>query len=292
MVGVPQEDDGIALDALDATIDRLRTAGKRVRFLYVVPNFQNPTGLLIGREKRLRLLEWADRRDVLIVEDDPYGVLHFEDAAGPDDTRPIKADDDRGRVIYLSSFSKTLAPGFRVAWLVAPPALANRFEIAKQAMDLCTAALDQCIVYEAWKRGVLERQVPVLRRHYQHKRDVMERALREEMGDLITWLVPRGGFFLWAALPAHLSAEAMVPRAVRHRVIYVAGGAFFVDGSGANHLRLAFSAAAPDRIIDGVKRLAATVREEIAASGGFEGGGGSEGTATPGTVLSSSISNS
>ena len=229
---------------------------------------------------------------MLIVEDDPYGVLHFDDAAGPDDTRPIKADDASGRVIYLSSFSKTLAPGFRVAWLAAPPALASRFEIAKQAMDLCTATIDQCIVYEAWKRGMLSRQVPILRAHYQHKRDVMEQALRADMGDLVTWLVPRGGFFLWAALPSHVSAEAMVARAVQHRVIYVAGGAFFVDGTGANHLRLAFSAAAPDRIIEGVRRLATTVREELSSLGGFDPGAGSSGSRVPGTVLSGSISNS
>lgn len=278
LAGVPQVADGIDLDALDATLLRVQQAGKRVRFLYVVPNFQNPTGLLIGREKRRRLLEWAARHNLLIVEDDPYGDLYFADAAGPEDTRPLKADDVEGRVIYLSSFSKTLAPGFRVAWVVAPPALTSRFEVAKQAMDLCTAALDQCIVYEIWKRGLLARQVPTLRAHYQHKRDVMERALRADLGKMVQWAVPRGGFFLWAALPPDMSAETLVARAVAHRVIYVAGGAFFVDGTGAHHLRLAFSAAPPDRIVEGVKRLAAAIREERADIDGTEGASVSAGS--------------
>src|SRR5262249_7058045 len=145
--------DGIDMEDLDRVLARERTAGKRIAFLYVVPNFQNPTGLLISLEKRRRLLEWAARRSVLIVEDDPYGALHFDDAATADETKPIKADDRDGRVVYLSSFSKTVAPGFRVAWIVAPAAVAAKIDVAKQAADLCTGTLDQRIVYEMWKGG-------------------------------------------------------------------------------------------------------------------------------------------
>ena len=267
MVGVRQEADGVALDDLDAVYTRLTKDGKRIRFLYVVPNFQNPTGLLIGLQKRRRLLEWASRRDVLIVEDDPYRELFFEDSATEADVRPIKADDEEGRVIYLSSFSKTLAPGYRVAWLDAPAPLAAKLEMAKQAEDLLTGSLDQRIVYEACRRGVLQRQLPQLRRHYQHKRDVMVQALRAAFGDEVTWPAPRGGFFLWATLPAQIDADAMVTRAVDHGVIYVAGEAFFVNaaaqGLGSNIIRLSFSAPAPDRIREGVKRLAAAVRAEM-----------------------------
>ena len=136
MVGVRQDADGIDLDALDETCQRLRRDGRRVRMLYVVPNFQNPTGLLIGLDKRRQLLEWAERRNVLIVEDDPYRELYFEDSATEADVRPIQADDTDGRVVYLSSFSKTLAPGYRVAWIDAPAPLAAKFEMAKQAEDL------------------------------------------------------------------------------------------------------------------------------------------------------------
>src|SRR5262249_61118557 len=204
LVGVPQEADGIDLAALDGTWDRLQREGRRVKFLYVVPNFQNPTGLLIGLDKRHRLLEWAERRDVLIVEDDPYRELYFEDSAGERDVRPIKADDANGRVVYLSSFSQTLAPGYRVAWIAAPPPLASKFEMAQQADDLLTGSLDQRMIYEACKRGVLERQLPLLRREYARKRDAMEQALRRECGDLVSWPKPKGGFFLWLTLPPAL----------------------------------------------------------------------------------------
>jgi 2-aminoadipate transaminase len=265
LVGVPQERDGIDLDALEATWQRLAGEGRRVKFLYVVPNFQNPTGLLIGLDKRQRLLEWAERRDVLIVEDDPYRDLYFEDSAGESDVRPLKADDRGGRVVYLSSFSKTLAPGYRVAWMAAAPPLAAKFEMAKQAEDLLTGSLDQRVVHEACKRGVLDRQLPILRRHYAAKRDVMERALRREIGDGASWPKPRGGFFLWLTLPPEIDADRMMARAIEAGVIYVIGEAFYVSGEGKNTLRLSFSAPSHERIETGVTRLATALRDELAA---------------------------
>jgi 2-aminoadipate transaminase len=265
MVGVRQEADGIDLGDLDAVYTRLVKEGRRVRILYVVPNFQNPTGLLISRAKRAHLLEWAAQRNVLIVEDDPYRDLYFEDSATEADVRPIRADDAEGRVVYLSSFSKTLAPGYRVAWIDAPAPLAAKFEMAKQAEDLCTGGLDQRVIYEAARRGILDRQLPMLRAHYQAKRDVMVNALQQEFGGEVTWPAPRGGFFLWVTLPEGLDGEAMIDRGVRHGVIWVAGEAFFVDHTGHNIIRLAFSAPSHARIQEGVARLAAVVREERAA---------------------------
>jgi 2-aminoadipate transaminase len=265
MVGVRQEADGIDLGDLEEVYSRLTREGRRVRLLYVVPNFQNPTGLLIGLEKRKRLLDWAGRRNVLILEDDPYRELYFEDSAAESDVRAIKADDGDERVIYLSSFSKTLAPGYRVAWIDAPAPLAAKLEIAKQAEDLLTGSLDQRIVYEACRRGVLARQLPLLRRHYQQKRDVMSAALESELGGRVTWPAPRGGFFLWVTLPAGIDADAMVPRAVGRGVIYVAGEAFFVNGQGSRLVRLSFSAPTHERIREGVRRLAAVLREELDA---------------------------
>jgi 2-aminoadipate transaminase len=262
MEGVPQESDGIDLAALDAIHARLVKEGRRVRVLYVVPNFQNPTGLLVGRRKRVKLLEWAASHDVLIVEDDPYRELYFEDSATDADVRPMKADDDDGRVVYLSSFSKTLAPGFRVAWIDAPAPLAVKFEYAKQAADLCTGGFDQRVVFQAARRGILDRQLPLLRAHYRDKRDVMVAALQRELGDDISWPDPRGGFFLWAKLPHPIDAERLIVRAVRHGVVYVAGEAFFVDGGGHDFMRLSFSAPTHERIREGVMRLAAAVREE------------------------------
>lgn len=265
MIGVPQEADGIDLGALDETFLRLRADGRRVKFLYVVPNFQNPTGLLISSAKRTRLLEWAERRDVLIVEDDPYCEIYFEDAVHESDVRPIKADDQTGRVVYLSSFSKTLAPGYRVAWIAAPPPLAEKFEVAKQAEDLLTGSLDQRVIYEACRRGVLDRRLPMLRRHYQEKRTVMEQALTRDLRDLVTWPQPKGGFFLWLTLPPAVSADRMLRRAIDAGVVYVAGDAFYVNGKGQNTMRLSFSAPSHERIETGVTRLGQALRGELAA---------------------------
>jgi len=265
LVGVRQEPDGIDLDELDATLVRLRAEGRRVKALYVVPNFQNPTGLLMGLAKRPRVLEWAERRDVLVIEDDPYRDLYFPDVATEADTRPIAADDANGRVIYLSSFSKTLAPGFRVAWMHAPEPIAAKLELAKQAADLCSGGLDQRVVYEACRRGILSKNLPKLRSHYERKRDVMVKALHRHLDGQLTWPEPRGGFFLWAKLTGTLQTDAVLERARERGVIFVAGSAFFVDGSGAQHLRLSFSAPPPDRIEEGVARLAAAMSDALAA---------------------------
>lgn len=275
MVGVRQEADGIDLGDLDDVYTRLVREGRRVRILYVVPNFQNPTGLLISRDKRLQLLEWAARRDVLIVEDDPYRELYFEDSATEADVRPMRADDKEGRVIYLSSFSKTLAPGYRVAWIDAPPPLAAKFEMAKQAEDLCTGSFDQRVIFEASRRGILERQLPMLRAHYKAKRDVMVEALRREFGADITWPAPRGGFFLWATLPQAIDADHLLDRAVQHGVVYVAGSAFFVNNAGRNLIRLSFSAPSHERLREGASRLAAAIREELAVPAGPPAGASS-----------------
>lgn len=267
LVGVPQEADGCDLDALDATLMRLRGEGRRVKFFYTVPNFQNPTGLLVGLDKRRKILDWAERRDMLIVEDDPYRDLYFPDVTKEADTRAIATDDRQGRVIYLSSFSKTLAPGFRVAWLSAAPALVARVELAKQATDLCTGGLAQQVVNEACRRGVVARQLPLLRSHYTEKRDVMAAALKDALGSALTWELPRGGFFLWAKLQEPLDGDSLLPFAIENRVIFVAGSAFFVSGQGQQFIRLSFSSPTPDRIREGASRLAEAVRAaRLAAS--------------------------
>lgn len=260
LVGVAQDEDGINLDDVDEVCQRERRAGRRVNLLYLVPNFQNPTGLLLAPEKRQRLVEWAERRDVLIVEDDPYGLLYFDDVAGENDTRAIRAYDRSGRVIYLSSFSKTLAPGFRVGWMVAPATLVDRFETAKQSADLMTGSLDQRVVHEAARRGALDRLAPTLRGLYRRKRDAMEKALRDELGDRLRWATPRGGFFLWATLPEGSDDVTLLSRAVDQRLVFVIGSAFYVDGTGHDHIRLSFSASTEERIQEGARRLAAAMQ--------------------------------
>lgn len=259
LVGVKQDEDGINVDDLEAVCLRERKAGRRVNLLYLVPNFQNPTGLLLSLEKRQQLLDWAERRDVLIVEDDPYGALYFDDVTSAADTRPIRADDRSGRVIYLSTFSKTLAPGFRVGWMVAPASLIERFETAKQSIDLMTGSFDQRIVYEAVRLGVLDRLAPQLRQLYRTKRDVMEQALREELGGRLRWPAPKGGFFLWATLPEGSDDDTLLARALDERVVFVIGSAFYVDGTGHDRIRLSFSAPTVERIREGARRLAAAM---------------------------------
>jgi 2-aminoadipate transaminase len=259
LVGVKQDEDGINLEDLDAVCQRERAAGRRVNLLYLVPNFQNPTGLLLGLEKRRRLLEWAERRDVLIVEDDPYGVLYFDDVATEAETRPIRADDATGRVIYLSTFSKTLAPGLRVGWMVAPAPLVERFDTAKQSMDLTSGIFDQRLVLESIRRGLLERLAPQLRDLYRQKRTVMEEALKQELGGRLTWPAPKGGFFLWATLPPGVDDVSLLARAVEQRLVFVIGSAFYVDGTGHDKIRLSFSAPPPERLQEGVRRLAAVM---------------------------------
>lgn len=265
LAGVRQHADGIDTDDLQAVLQRCRREGRKVKFLYIVPNFQNPTGSLLSLAKRKWLLEWAAREQVLIVEDDPYNDLYFEDVASGADTRPIKADDREGRVIYLSSLSKTLAPAFRTAWVTAPAAYIAKLDVAKQAGDLCSSSFDQRIAYEAIKTGVLARRIPELRRYYQQKRTVMEQALRRELNGILTWPAPRGGFFLWAALPAPLDSQTVLAHALEHGVIFVVGSAFFVDGSGREHLRLAFSLPTHAQIDEGVTRLSAAIKA-LAAS--------------------------
>lgn len=263
LVGVNQDDDGINLEHLDAVVERERAGGRTVKLLYLVPNFQNPTGLLLKLAKRRRLIEWAEKRDVLIVEDDPYGVLYFDDVATEAETRPIRADDEQGRVIYLSTFSKTLAPGFRVGWMVAPPPLVERFDTAKQSTDLTSGILDQRIILEAVRRGVPERIAPQLRDLYRQKREVMEQALRAELGDRLTWPAPKGGFFLWATLPEGQDDVSLLDRALAQRLVFVTGSAFYVNGSGHDKIRLSFSAPTPERILEGVRRLSAVLQPAL-----------------------------
>ncbi|HXD15433.1 MAG TPA: PLP-dependent aminotransferase family protein [Vicinamibacterales bacterium] len=262
LVGVRQEADGIDVEELDVVCLRERAAGSRVNLLYLVPNFQNPAGILLGRAKRARLLEWAERRNVLIVEDDPYGDLYFEDVARAEDTRPLKADDRDGRVIYLSTFSKTLAPGFRVAWVAAPAPIVERFDTAKQSMDLMCGILDQRVVQESIVRGVLARQAAPLRALYRMRRDIMEQTLREQFGGRLTWIQPRGGFFLWAKLPDGYECETLLAKALEQGVIFVIGSAFCVDGSGHDRVRLSFSWPTPENIREGARRLAAAMQRD------------------------------
>jgi 2-aminoadipate transaminase len=264
LVGVPQDRDGLSIDGLDETMVRLSAEGKQPRFVYVTPNFQNPAGMLMSLARRQALLEAAARHDLLILEDDPYGSLYFEDTTTLEETRPIKADDAAGRVVYLGSISKTLVPGFRVAWMVAPPVIAQRVELAKQATDLCSGVFDQRVVHACLERGVVQAIAPTLRAHYQAKRTAMESALADAMQGRVRWAPPRGGFFLWAEFPEGIDDRTLFTHAVAERVSFVIGSAFFVDGGGHRFARLSFSNPSPDRIREGVARLQRALDKSMA----------------------------
>lgn len=257
--GVPQDAEGMDPAALETAIAAIAAKGQRAKFIYVTPNFQNPAGLLMSRARRLALLELARRHDLVILEDDPYGSIYFEDTTTAADTRPIKADDTDGRVVYLGSFSKVLVPGLRVAWMVAPRAIAEKVELAKQAADICSSVFDQRIVHAAMDRGVVDRIAPGLRAHYQAKRTVMEQALQATLAGRVRWTSPRGGFFLWVELPAGVDDRELFDRALAAKVSFVLGSAFFVDGQGHQFARLAYSGISHEQIKTGIERLAGAI---------------------------------
>lgn len=259
LVGVAPDADGIDIAALDRVAADLKTQGRRAKFVYVTPNFQNPAGLLMGPRRRRELLDAARRHDLVILEDDPYGSIYFEDVTTLADTRPIKADDTDGRVIYLGSFSKILVPGLRVAWMVAPAAIAQKVELCKQAADISSGVFDQRIVHGALAGGVIDRIAPGLRAHYQAKRTVMENALAAHLAGRVTWTPPRGGFFLWIQMRG-MDDRKVLERALEEKVSFVPGSAFFVDGHGHEFARLAFSGIGHEQIEEGISRLAAAIR--------------------------------
>ena len=260
LVGVPQDADGIEIASVDRVATDLKRQGKPAKFIYVTPNFQNPAGLLMSAERRRELLDAARRHDLVILEDDPYGSIYFEDVTTLEDTRPIKADDTDNRVIYLGSFSKILVPGLRVAWMVAPPAIAQKVELCKQAADISSGVFDQRIVHGALAGGVIDRIAPGLRAHYQAKRTVMERALESHLHGQVKWTSPRGGFFLWIELPPAVDDRALFDRAIKEKVSFVLGSAFFVNGAGHEFARLAFSGISHEQIEEGIRRLSIAIQ--------------------------------
>ena len=258
LVGVPQDAEGIAIAAVERVATDLAKQGAPAKFVYVTPNFQNPAGTLMSAKRRLELLETARRHNLIILEDDPYGSIYFEDVTTLADTRPIKADDTGGQVIYLGSFSKILVPGLRVAWMVAPPPIAQKVELCKQAADISTGVFDQRIVHGALAGGVIDRIAPGLRAHYQAKRTAMERALTSHLKGRATWTSPRGGFFLWIEMPG-VDDRELLDRALQQKVSFVLGSAFFVNGAGHEFARLAFSGITHGQIEEGIARLAAAL---------------------------------
>lgn len=263
MAGVPQDDEGMQTDRLEETLEDLRRRGKRPKFIYAVPDFQNPSGITWTETRRRELLRLAREHDTLVVEDNPYREIRFEGTAPP----PIYALDDEGRTIYLSTFSKTLCPGMRIGWLVAPEEIVAQFVTAKQGMDLCSPSFTQAVVAEMLKRDVLYRRLPQIAATYRQKRDAMLRALQREMPAGVTWTRPQGGLFLWVRLPEAMNTEELLREAVeREKVAFVIGSGFHADGGGKNAMRLNYSYPSVDDIDEGIRRLARLVIRHLPLS--------------------------
>jgi 2-aminoadipate transaminase len=251
MVGVRQDDGGLVIDHLRETIISQRAAGRTIKCIYTIPNFQNPSGVTLSLERREQLIAIADEFDLLILEDDPYYDLTFAEDTRPQPLAALRPD----RVIYLGSFSKVLAPGLRTAYLRAPEAIAARIETAKEGADLSTSVLDQSIVADALRLGLVDNRLPELRRFYEVRCRAMLDALAEMMPDSARWTKPSGGFFIVLELPGQIDATEILPASLDAGVAYVPGQPFFVDGSGANTMRLAYSKETPEKITEGITRL-------------------------------------
>jgi 2-aminoadipate transaminase len=261
-VSVPLDQDGMDLDHIE---EGLRTGPK---FIYALPTFQNPSGVTLTLERRERLVAIADRYGVPILEDDPYGQLRYEGDA----IAPVAAVDSKmrncgscysGNVIYTSTFSKILAPGLRLAWVVAPVEVISKLVQAKQGADLHTPTFNQMVAAEVGKDRFLEKHILKIRSVYHERRDVMLESLDEHMPQEVTWTHPKGGLFLWGTLPSHLDAAEILKTTLKQKVAFVPGGSFWACGGGDHTFRLNFSNATPERINEGIARLGIALKQAI-----------------------------
>jgi DNA-binding transcriptional MocR family regulator len=266
-VHVAMDSDGLIPEALRETIARERAAGRTIKFLYTIPNFHNPAGVTLSAERRAEVLEICQSNAILVIEDNPYGLLYFDEAP----PSPIRSLDEDG-VIYLGSFSKTLAPGFRVGWSVAPHAIKEKLILAAESAILSPSSFNQMLINRYLERSDWRAQIGVFRGVYRERKNAMLDALGEYLPDL-TWTNPTGGFYVWATLPEGLDSKQMLPRAVTELVAYTPGTAFYADGDGRQSLRLSFCYPTPEAIRVGVRRLANVVGAEIALRDAFSGTG-------------------
>jgi 2-aminoadipate transaminase len=258
-VTVPMDEHGIIVEELERVIQIVTP-----KFIYTVPTFQNPSGRTMSAERRQRLMALAEHYDLIIVEDDPYGELRYTGEPVP----PIKAFDTTGRVIYLSTFSKILSPGIRLAWVVSSEELIRKLALIKQATDLCTSTFIQYAAYEYCQSGIMEDQIEKIRSMYRVRMESMLNALDKYFPkEGVSWTLPEGGMFLWVTLPDAVDVEDMLKEAVASKVAFVPGTSFYVDGRPHSTMRLNFSNATPEMIDEGIRRLSEIVRHRLEAIG-------------------------
>lgn len=255
---VSMDDEGVDADELDRALTAAAKAGRTVKFFYTIPNFQNPGGITMSAERRARVTEVCQRHDVLIVEDNPYGLLRYDG-----EPQPTLYSQGNGNVIYLGSLSKTLSPGLRIGWALAPSAVRAKLVLAAESAMLSHSTFNQLVVRRYLKTFPWREQIKSFNSMYSERRDALLGALNTMMPDGCTWTRPEGGFFVWATLPEGIDAKAMLPRAVNHRVAYVPGTGFFADGRGRDSMRLSFCYPTPEQIREGVRRLVGAIEGEM-----------------------------
>ncbi len=258
VVHVAMDAHGLVPEHLREAIAAVKAAGKRIKFLYTIPNFHNPAGVTLSAARRAEVLDIARAEDILILEDNPYGLLGFDSDPLP----ALRAHEAEG-VIYLGSFSKTFSPGMRVGWALAPHAVREKLVLAQEAATLCPPSFSQMAISTYLHQHDWQGQIKQMREMYRERRDAMMTALADFMPASCSWNRPEGGFFVWLTLPPGIDGKAMLPRAVTARVAYVPGTAFFADGFGSNAIRLSFCYPPPERIREGVRRLAGVLEAEM-----------------------------
>lgn len=267
---VPMDGDGLVIELLEEELDRLDAEGVQPKLLYTIPNFQNPAGVSMSRERRERLVAIAHERELLLVEDNPYGQVRFEGEPLP---TLWELDGGAGWVVYLSTFSKILSPGVRVGWAAAPAPVLRKMNLGKQAGDLCSSSMAQRFVVEYLRRFDYREHLAHLNGTYRSRRDAMLTALEEEFPPEATWSKPDGGLFLWATLPDYIDTRELAARAIeRHGVAFVPGGGAFCDGRGNNAMRLNFSGVPEATISEGVQRIGTAINEMMELQKMFGGG--------------------
>ncbi|MDX6649531.1 MAG: 2-aminoadipate transaminase [Solirubrobacteraceae bacterium] len=267
VVQVAMDRDGMRVDELEETLDRLEREGRRPKFIYTVPTFQNPAGVTMSLPRRERLVQIAAQRELLVLEDNPYGLLRYEG-----DPVPTLRQLDGGEfVIYLGTFSKILSPGIRLGWAAAPRPVLAKMNIGKQSADLCSSSMSQCFVAAYFESGRWEDYLGSLREIYRRRRDTMLDALAEHFPPEAEWTRPGGGLFVWATLPEYIDTNDLLARALQENVAFVPGRAAYLDGRGGSSLRLNFSGVSEDDIREGVRRIGKVVREQVGLYGTLTG---------------------
>jgi len=261
--GIAQDKDGMVIEDLEEKLKTLSSERRRVKCVYTIPNFQNPSGVTLAADRRHRLIEIAEKYDFLIIEDDPYAEIYFDDSSSR--LTPLSALCP-SRVIYLSSFSKVLAPGLRMAWVRAPKLVAERIELAKEGADLNSSQLDQSIVLEAVSSGLVQRRLPFIRQFYAARCRAMLDALTANAAGTSRWTVPVGGFFILVTVADGIDTAELLPSMIERGVAYVPGQSFFCDYTGANTIRLAFSKESPEKIAEGIGIMCRGLRERTAVA--------------------------